>query len=776
MAEEIRPEVRELFDIATKIAVNEQRQRGAEIQGQIAQYIPTRGQQVAGIARQAVGAGMQFTTSMPVPQGDYSIFDSVGMQDAAFSAVMNGLEYIASGGKTDFVQSAIPQLANYASREASRYLAHEAASIYASQGGGLERGIEVAYDKAAMDEAIARNPDIAGLSAATLGYSLYRLADDPNIMNVGSTLASGASLAGNLGAGGTSYVAPTAAAKAAAAEAATAQAITAGAGKTAAAKAGATAAAAVPGKMVAGAGMASFGAWLGGAMAVAMAVKMGLDAMGPKLHAGERTFGMTMSNILESAVQSGNAVLSDPQIALAMSRLQLPDTGADSAGDAIDVYMLGVLPGTGKAGGSPEVDQHTIAGFNKMISLGMITPEALDDLFTHDLGYFRGKIGQGVSFNDKRLQPEPSQKMINQVTTKLTNQYNRETVPKLQETYNAFFNNPENRDSLTSSVQDALREAGRGDVRFNASALRPINIGGDDEGSNEITSPDQYIAAVRNQLARAFLVNDGNDDLPMNPQALEGLMNRIPKLRQLLGPVMAPSQPQARKLHPIESYSKTIKEEEVLDQPVEEVDPVEQKLIQNVTESVTSFADAGKRGEQRSPGLPGVGSFAQNAFVAQEQFVDRHLGNPLVQQMLTEEIGRAGRPYENPDSPWYDPERAAKSKPTMHSMIVGINKTMKRFEEMGMPKPLEAAVPKPQPQSSQEATGGIFSPSQAEEYRQEEVVQRMQEKASHTGSFGSSVFGINEIPQDIFSRLNVHAQKRLREGGKVPLNLAYYGY
>ena len=761
MAEEIRPEVRELFDIAAKIAVNEQRQRGAETQGQIAQYIPTRGQQVAGIARPVISAGMQFTTPMPVPQGAYSMLDSVGMQDAAFSAVINGLDYIASGGKTDFVQSAIPQVIGRISNEAGRYIAHEAASnmmqgpnyiFYDDAGVAVSpsTGVphELVYDKAAMDKAIAANPAATGLSAAALGYSLYRLADDPNIMNVGSTLASGASLAGKLGAGGVSAVKPVI-------------------GKAAAAGAG---------KAVAGAGMAQFGTALGGAMAVAMAVKMGIDAMGPKLHAGERTFGMTMNNILESAVQSGNAVLSDPQIALAMSRLQLPNEGSDSVGDAIDAYMLGVLPGTGKAGGSPEVDQHTIAGFNKMISLGMITPEALDDLFTHDLGYFRGKIGQGVSFNDQSLQPEPSQKMINQVTTKLTNQYNREVVPKMQETYNAFFNNPENRDSLTSSVQDALREAGRVDVRFNASALRPINIGGDDEGSNEITSPDQYIAAVRNQLARAFLVNDGNDDLPMNPQALEGLMNRVPKLRQLLGPVMAPSQPQARKLHPIESYSKTIKEEEVLDQPVEEVDPVQQKLIQNVTESVTAFADAGKRGEQRPTGLLGVGSFAQNAFVAQEQFVDRHLGNPLVQQMLTQEIGRAGRPYENPDSPWYDPERAAKSKPTMHSMIVGINKTMKRFEEMGMPKPLEAAVPQPQPQPSQEATGGIFSPSQAEEYRQEEVVQRMQEKASHTGSFGSSVFGINEIPQDIFSRLNVHAQKRLRGGGKVPLNLAYYEY
>ena len=507
-----------------------------------------------------------------------------------------------------------------------------------------------------------------------------------------------------------------------------------------------------------------------------------------KLHAGEYTIGNTIQSVLEQGI-AGNTPMADPEIALAYARLANPDSGGDSTGDAFNELVgRNILPGTSYAR-SDDIDRHTMVGFNKMISLGLISPEALNKALDKDLALFKNPeflqklnlnpIGTGVTFGGGELQAQANEGMVRSFQGRMRQKANTQMVDQLQSQYNAFIDKG-NIDRITNEVQNALREGGRGDVRFNAGALRPINIGGDDEGSNVITSPDQYIAAVRNQIARAFLVNDGNDDLPMNPQAIEGLMRRIPSLRTVFAPLINPSKPTIQPFTPIDPN--VIKGDVQQDQPVEEVDPVQQKLIQNVTESVTAFADAGKRGEQRPTGLLGVGSAPQGG-MQQDKFMEEYGGNPLAMKILAEETGKAGPPFTNPSSPWYDPVRASEYNYTYHSREVGSGKARERLREMMVElnqkaKPLEAAVPQPQPQPqpSQEATGGIFSPSQAEEYRQEEVVQRMQEKASHTGSFGSSVFGINEIPQDIFSRLNVHAQKRLREGGKLPLNLAYYGY
>tara|TARA_R100001594_G_scaffold33372_3_gene61964 strand:+ start:1719 stop:3248 length:1530 start_codon:yes stop_codon:yes gene_type:complete len=39
---------------------------------------------------------------------------------------------------------------------------------------------------------------------------------------------------------------------------------------------------------------------------------------------------------------------------------------------------------------------------------------------------------------------------------------------------------------------------------------------------------------------------------------------------------------------------------------------------------------------------------------------------------------------------------------------------------------------------------------------------------------GSSQFGISDVPPEVFGRLNVHAQRRLKEGGTVPINPGFY--
>ena len=37
-----------------------------------------------------------------------------------------------------------------------------------------------------------------------------------------------------------------------------------------------------------------------------------------------------------------------------------------------------------------------------------------------------------------------------------------------------------------------------------------------------------------------------------------------------------------------------------------------------------------------------------------------------------------------------------------------------------------------------------------------------------------ALLGIDQIPNDVFNALNVHAQRRLRGGGLIPINMGYY--
>ena len=403
------------------------------------------------------------------------------------------------------------------------------------------------------------------------------------------------------------------------------------------------------------------------------------------LHSGERKFGGTLKSFVDTGM--------DSEIAFAMARLLNPNEGGDSAGDATREVVGSYAVAGARDIYSDDADNYFVKGVNKMIDQGMATKEEIMGLLQNDLTQFANPefarrfagvaIGEGVTYGAKQLKMVPSGIFTKKIEQRAGEIKAKSTISHVQ---NLVKDN-----TLISQYEkdfnQALREAGRGDIQFNRSAINRVMA--IDEGEESYTT-EQRAGIMMNNLNKVFAIGDDDSGrTAIRPEVLTRLMNENPRIKELMDKFKGEvTQPIVQEITPTDPAVQQTSQSKDLDAGITDRLP-ELPYEKSITKSVTEFVAKGKSDQPRSTGLLGAGNAPQVTW--QETFMDAYANNPIAMRILAEETAKAGPPFTNPNSPWYDPERSHKF--SHFSREKGALEGMKRLEEMGVNVQISASTP-----------------------------------------------------------------------------------
>ena len=223
----------------------------------------------------------------------------------------------------------------------------------------------------------------------------------------------------------------------------------------------------------------------------------------------------------------------------------------------------------------------------------------------------------------------------------------------------------------------SFREAGRGDITFNSKAFQSVIGMPDSDKANEFT--EQQLAGVMvNNFDKIFYLNDresGSSAL-VRSEVIKRLMNENPKLKHLMdkfkGEIIKPFASEIKK----ENFGEFDPNAGVINRPIKELP--NQAIVR---ETLTSFAT---NTGPRSTGLLGAADVPKDNPL--DSFYAEYSNNPIAMRILAEETGKHSVPYANPNSPWYDAERAKTAKPSYWTLYMGAGKAKERLEREGITK------------------------------------------------------------------------------------------
>ena len=405
------------------------------------------------------------------------------------------------------------------------------------------------------------------------------------------------------------------------------------------------------------------------------------------LHSGERKFGGTLKGFVDTGM--------DSEIAFAMSRLLNPNEGGDSAGDATREIVGSYAVAGAKDIYSDDADNYFVKGVNKMIDQGMATKEEIMGLLQNDLTQFANPefarrfagvaIGEGVTYGAKQLKMVPSGVFTKKIERQAGEIKAKNTISHVQ-------NLVKDKTLISQYEKDfnqALREAGRGDIQFDRSAINRVMA--IDEGEESYTT-EQRAGIMMNNLNKVFAIGDDDSGrTAIRPEVLTRLMNENPRIKELMNKFKGEvTQPIVQEITPTDPAVQQTSQSKDLDAGITDRLP-ELPYEKSITKSVTEFVAKGKSDQPRSTGLLGAGNAPQ--VTRQDTFMDSYANNPIAMRILAEETAKAGPPFTNPNSPWYDPERASTYNYSYHSREVGAGKAQKRLEEMGVNVQISASTP-----------------------------------------------------------------------------------
>ena len=239
-------------------------------------------------------------------------------------------------------------------------------------------------------------------------------------------------------------------------------------------------------------------------------------------------------------------------------------------------------------------------------------------------------------------------------------------------------------DSLLSQYENefnqALREAGREDIYFDKNELQNIFSSSLRFGGNY--SEEQRAGIMTNKLNNVFFTGNLDDDSRtlIRPETINRLVNENPRLKE----IMVKFKNEVTKPIPEEVMSDSFKGQAGITSAPKPALPNQEV----VTKAITEFAT--KEGP-RSTGLLGAGAVPQDNPV--DKFYKDYANDPVAMRIFAEESAKYGRPYANPSSPWYDPERAARTEPTYYTLAMGAGAARKRLSSQGIAASVPSVTP-----------------------------------------------------------------------------------